>query len=308
MPAISVIVPVYKVEKYLDRCIESILNQTFKDFEVILVDDGSPDRCPAMCDEWAKRDSRITVLHQKNGGASSARNAGLRVAQSEYIGFVDSDDWIEPRMYEILYNLICNNNADMAISEICKKSGDDCPIKSEIWNSHDCLDNFFRINGESDTHTVCTRLIKKSLFDGWHFIQGRMNEDVHACYCLSSLAKKTVYTNEKLYHYFRNTEGVTNREFSLKKADLLYMWDIVLDMTKKMHPEYIYACEMNQRRACFTLLMRMMIDGYDKKDCTLNEFKQDLKKKVRGSALKLLKWKMPISRKIFLMILCVLPG
>ena len=102
IPEISVIVPVYKVEPYLDRCVQSILRQTFRAFELILVDDGSPDGCPAMCDAWAKQDRRIRVLHKENGGLSSARNAGLAVATGRYISFVDSDDWIEPQMLEYL--------------------------------------------------------------------------------------------------------------------------------------------------------------------------------------------------------------
>ena len=103
---ISVIVPIYKVQDYLKECIESIINQTYSDIEVILVDDGSPDRCPQMCDEWAKRDSRIRVVHKKNGGLSSARNAGLDVAKGEYISFVDSDDFICKDALENLYNRI----------------------------------------------------------------------------------------------------------------------------------------------------------------------------------------------------------
>ena len=103
---ISVIVPVYNVEKYLDNCVESIVNQTYKDLEIILVDDGSPDNCPAMCDEWAKKDSRIRVIHKENGGVSSARNIGLDNVTGEYIGFVDSDDYLESNMYELLLQLI----------------------------------------------------------------------------------------------------------------------------------------------------------------------------------------------------------
>lgn len=94
-PLISVIVPVYKVEKYLDECVESIVNQTYRNLEIILVDDGSPDNCPQMCDDWAKRDARIRVIHKENGGLSSARNAGLDVCTGEYISFIDSDDWLE---------------------------------------------------------------------------------------------------------------------------------------------------------------------------------------------------------------------
>lgn len=104
MPTISVIVPVYNVEPYLRQCVDSILGQTFRDFELILVDDGSPDGCPAICDEYAKMDSRVKVIHKENGGLSSARNAGLDVAKGKYIAFVDSDDWIHPEMSETMQN------------------------------------------------------------------------------------------------------------------------------------------------------------------------------------------------------------
>lgn len=115
MPELSIIVPVYKVEKYLPRCIDSILAQTFGDFELILIDDGSPDGCGRICDEYAQKDKRIVVIHQKNMGVSAARNAGLDIAHGRYIGFVDSDDWIEPQMYEVMMDAIRENGADMAV-------------------------------------------------------------------------------------------------------------------------------------------------------------------------------------------------
>ena len=103
---ISVIVPIYKVEKYLDECISSIVNQTYRNMQIILVDDGSPDRCGEICDEWAKRDSRIMVIHKSNGGLSDARNAGIDVAIGEFIVFIDSDDWVESTMLEVMHNLL----------------------------------------------------------------------------------------------------------------------------------------------------------------------------------------------------------
>ena len=103
---ISIIVPVYKVEKYLDKCVRSIVEQTYKNLEIILVDDGSPDNCPAMCDEWARKDSRIAVIHKENGGVSSARNAGLAACTGDYVGFVDSDDWIDSGMCEEAMRII----------------------------------------------------------------------------------------------------------------------------------------------------------------------------------------------------------
>lgn len=114
-PKISVIVPVYKTEGLLDRCVESIVGQTYKNLEIILVDDGSPDNCPAMCDEWGEKDSRIRVIHKENGGVSSARNAALDIATGDYIGFVDSDDWIEPEMYSSLIQKISESGKNIAL-------------------------------------------------------------------------------------------------------------------------------------------------------------------------------------------------
>ena len=109
------IVPVYKVERYLDRCIQSIVDQTYRNLEIILVDDGSPDACPDMCDAWAARDCRIRVIHQENRGLGAARNSGIRISTGELIGFVDSDDWLEPTMYEVLYRSLTKENADTSM-------------------------------------------------------------------------------------------------------------------------------------------------------------------------------------------------
>ena len=116
--AISVIVPVYRVEKYLPACIDSILNQTFTDFELILVDDGSPDRCPEICDEVARRDARVRVIHQANAGLSAARNAGIEIAHGEWLGFVDSDDYIAPQFYEKLYQTAQRTDADCVMCSV----------------------------------------------------------------------------------------------------------------------------------------------------------------------------------------------
>ena len=120
-PLISVIVPIYNVEKYLARCVDSIVNQTYKNLEIILVDDGSPDRCPQMCDDYAEKDSRIKVVHKKNGGLSDARNAGMAVATGEYISFIDSDDWIETSMFELLINNIFQYDCEISCGGIILK-------------------------------------------------------------------------------------------------------------------------------------------------------------------------------------------
>lgn len=120
---ISIIVPIYKVEKYINKCVDSILHQTYDELEIILVDDGSPDNCPAICDEYAKKDSRIQVIHKQNGGLINARKSGLEIAKGEYIGFVDGDDWIEPEMYELFAQQIKKYSPDMVISDFYYDSG-----------------------------------------------------------------------------------------------------------------------------------------------------------------------------------------
>ena len=113
-PKISIIIPVFGVELYLNRCIESVVNQKYSNLEIILIDDGSPDNCPTICDEWAERDERIVVIHKKNGGLSDARNIGLKIATGELVGFVDSDDWISPEMYQLLYENMLENDSDIS--------------------------------------------------------------------------------------------------------------------------------------------------------------------------------------------------
>lgn len=306
---ISIIVPVYKAEKYLDRCVQSIVAQTYKNIEVLLVEDGSPDISGKICDEWAKKDNRIKVIHKENGGASSARNAGIKAALGEYIGFVDSDDWIEPNMYERMYYLIKQYDADMAICQNKSLKSRTTPArkepKIEVWNKKEHLDYIFRVNGQNGVQSVWARLINRSILKDFSFIEGRMNEDIHACYYYATKSKRVVYTNEEFYIYFHNDEGVTQSGFTEKKMDLIYIWDVVKEMTIQLTPEYTYACEMNCKRARFTLLSQMYVNGYDKQNPTLETIRKQLKAEVRAYCGDLLKWKMPLSRKILLILVCI---
>lgn len=304
MDKISIIVPVYNVEKYLDRCIESIINQSYKNLEIILINDGSTDGSGAICEEWKKRDSRIVVFHKENGGASSARNVGLDYATGEYIGFVDSDDWTEPMMYQRLYQLIKEHDAEIAVCDSVKTTKNS-EIQVEILSRTEHLNRFFRVNDNPPVIGLWRRLIKKELLEGYSFIEGRMNEDIHTSYWLAHKSCKTVQTNEQFYHYFRNVEGVTNSAFSEKKMDLIYIWDIVKQMTSELSPEYLEVCDKNCKRARFTLLCQMHINGYDKKDVKIRAIKKMLKKEVRASFYDLMRWKMSLSRKILLIFVCI---
>lgn len=310
MPEISVIVPVYKAEQYLDRCVKSILEQTYQNFELILVDDGSPDNSPSLCDEWAKNDNHIYVIHKENGGASSARNAGLKIAKGNWIAFADSDDWLDRTALKTLYDLANQYNVPMAIGgmRVVQKYTDASIVmkqNAKVLSNADLMSRFFRLNGEPDTHSVCGAIIRRDILEDYSFIEGRMNEDVETCYYLARKCEAAVYTDAPLYNYFKNIEGVTNSGFSKKKLDLLDIWDIVQKQVEQFTPEYSYACEMNCKRARFTLLTQMSLNGYDHDDSLMKKTKQQLKKEVRQSFWPLMKWKMPISRKVLLVWECI---
>lgn len=222
-PAVSVIVPVYKVEQYLDKCVQSILDQTFRDFELLLVDDGSPDKCGEMCETWAKKDGRIRVIHKPNGGLSDARNAGIVQANGDYLLFVDSDDWIEKNMLATLYGLIREADADMAccnfrsVNEDGSQHWDDAVITPGVWTEEDFWKQFFSSNAQTYCNVAWNKLYKKELFDTVRYPVGRINEDVYILYDLVSQCKKIAATDQIGYYYLFRAGSIMNRSGSLRK-------------------------------------------------------------------------------------------
>ena len=177
-PKISVIVPVYKVEQYLDRCVKSILSQTFTNFELVLVDDGSPDKSGLMCDEWSKNDSRIKVIHKENGGLSDARNTGVEKASAEYVTFIDSDDYVAEDFLEYLYKLITENNCDVSACYFCKTYGESVwnygEDGSHIYNNIQACKLSF---SDVSIGIAVGKLYKKELLQQYTFPVGRFHED-----------------------------------------------------------------------------------------------------------------------------------
>ena len=213
MPTISVIVPVYKVEKYIHRCVDSILGQTFTDFELILVDDGSPDNCPAICDEYAAKDSRIHVIHQANGGLSAARNAGIDWAfansDSEWLTFVDSDDWVHCEYLSFLYNTAIENQVKISICALLRvyetihPSVEYYPIA--ILTPKEAL---MRCDN-SLTAYACGVLYHRDCFQDIRFPTGKLFEDIFTTYKVLNTTDRIANTETKLYYYFVNENGIT---------------------------------------------------------------------------------------------------
>ena len=180
-PLLSIIVPVYKVENYLPKCIDSILAQTFTDFELILVDDGSPDDCPALCDAAAEKDARVRVIHQKNGGLSAARNAGLDAARGAWIGFVDSDDYIAPEMYEVLYQAVQSTGADLALCDYAEVDEAGAPCQSmHVSLSEGELTGQELLKRASGlmVQLAWNKLYRRAIFTQRRYPEGKLNEDL----------------------------------------------------------------------------------------------------------------------------------
>ncbi len=202
-PKISVIVPVYKVEEYLDRCVQSIVDQTYKNLEIILVDDGSPDNCPAMCDGWAKRDDRIKVIHQINAGSAQARNTGLDIAQGSLIAFVDSDDYIHPDMYQFLETLI-NEGFDIAECEYQKVYRSDAEFPNVEGENIEYSTTEALKGNITDTifsQVIWNKLYRREIITTIRFPSGKKIDDEYFTYRVIGNAKKLIHSNQVLYAY-----------------------------------------------------------------------------------------------------------
>ncbi|MDQ0198773.1 glycosyltransferase family 2 protein [Neobacillus ginsengisoli] len=226
---ISIIVPVYNVEKYLVKCIDSILNQTFSDFELILVNDGSTDKSGEICDEYSKIDKRIKVVHKKNGGLSSARNAGIDLAKGEYIAFVDSDDYIHKRMYEVLYNNAIINSSDIIICDFTvanegvfyDTSNLNIDIVAQNFSNIESLNKLYTSKGISFI-VAWNKLYKRELFNDIRYEKGRIHEDEFIIHQILYKSSKVTYLPIKLYYYLQTNNSIIRSPYNIKRLDLVY--------------------------------------------------------------------------------------
>lgn len=229
---VSVIVPIYMVEPYLKRAVDSIRNQTYQNLEIILVDDGSKDQCGRICDDYAKADNRIVVIHKENGGLSDARNAGLDVAHGEYIMFVDSDDYIAPDCVETLLKCLTEHDADVSMCSYVvtdsteydesiwlKSDGHEYDGSVEICDRRKLLSNLYDANHRDATYFIVSwnKIYKASLWDGIRFPKGKIHEDEATTYKIYDRAQKGIYLHKPLYGYFSAPDSITRAKFNIKR-------------------------------------------------------------------------------------------
>lgn len=240
MELISIIVPIYKVEPYLDRCVQSIVDQTYTNLQIILVDDGSPDGCPQMCDEWAKKDSRICVIHKPNGGLSDARNAGMAVAKGEYIAFVDSDDWIAPKYIDHLYRAARSCGALLSACDVRRiNEGEQCMVPDNdecLPIEYSALEALSPKGWERVRAVAWNKLYHRSLLEGEEYPVGRHHEDEFFTYRIVYKAQRIVFIEEELYFYLQR-QGSIMQEVSIKRLDALDAYMERLQFFREHYPE-----------------------------------------------------------------------
>ena len=243
-PLVSIIVPIYKVEPYLRRCLDSIVNQTYTNLEIILVDDGSPDGCPQICDEYAAKDKRIVVIHKENGGLSDARNAGLNICKGQYISFVDSDDRVDEKYIENLINLAIKEKADITISEnlICKNKNISInkSYNTKVYTSKEAILHLLKINHIAFT-VSWGKLYKRELFSSLRFPIGKYHEDEVTTYILFYNSKKIAYTSEILYYYYQHAGSIVSTR---------HPWDVL----EYLEQRYIFFKEKKESNLLSLLL------------------------------------------------------
>lgn len=226
---VSVIVPVYKVEKYLEKCVGSIINQTYKNLEIILVDDGSPDSCPKMCDLYAKEDKRVKVIHKQNGGLSDARNAGLDIMTGNFVCFVDSDDWVKKNYVEEMLNIQQKTNADVVacgINLVNEESGSvsefKCSKKIVTYEYDKILNNYFK-KDEIISGVAWNKLYKKEIFKNLRYPKGRIYEDNAIILQILYRCKKIVIIPNMLYNYLKRENSIMLTNMNEQKLKSMFL-------------------------------------------------------------------------------------
>lgn len=222
---ITLIIPVYMVESYLDRCISSIVRQTYENLEIILVDDGSKDSCPAICDRWARKDKRIRVIHRENGGLSAARNSGIETAQGEYLAFVDSDDFVSEEFIEALYQAckctgsqIAQCRYEYVDGDVMTKDREEVTEPTEVFLGKEMIKGMSWRDGAYNV-VAWNKLYHKSVFEGVRYPEGRIHEDEATTHKLFYQAEQVAFVYRYLYGYYTGGTSITRDKFSLKRLD-----------------------------------------------------------------------------------------
>lgn len=259
---ISIVVPIYNVEKYLERCVDSIINQTYKNIEIILVDDGATDNCGVICDKYKKEDPRIIVIHKKNGGLSDARNSGIKIAKGKYITFIDSDDYIEDDYVEYLYNLLIQKNTKMSICSYAVHF-DNSNVKlynaTDIkrWSKEETLKHI--LYSKKIEVSAWGKMYRTDLFKNIEYPKGKIFEDIDTTYKLIDQCDYISVGLSEKYHYIMRKNSIVNNSFSDKHKYMITASEHMCDYIKNKYPSLKKGCKRRLTYAYISTLNRMIV-------------------------------------------------
>lgn len=309
---ISVVIPVYNVEKYLVRCISSILQQTYSNLEIILVNDGSLDNSGKLCDEVARKDSRIKVIHKKNGGLSSARNAGLEMSTGKYVTFVDSDDWLSINIFTRAIEVFDKYDCDVVdykviltnkVLNIKENNINESLIRGKENILYDYL---YKGQIEECPFSVCRKMYKKNFFKEIRFPEGKINEDIVTNFKVLSKINKLVHISDIGYYYFQNFESITNGKLKKKDFDLLDVSRELCELSKNMSNIKIYnLAKIKLARSYFSLLAKGAVYGISDDIKEPNKRIAYLTKNLRKNYILLMSSPISLKRKVVITMLAV---
>lgn len=303
---VSIIVPVYKVEKFLERCVESIIKQTYQNIEIILIDDESPDECPKMCDQYEIKDNRIKVIHKKNGGLSDARNAGLDIASGEYIAFVDSDDWIESDFIETLYMNAEREKADISVvgyqliwedGRIRRFSRDE---EYYVFDRENAIRELLK--QQKFQCMVCQKMYRKQIFETIRFPVGKIYEDVAIGLSTFLKAERVVVSGKVKYNYFQRSDSIVNAKFDKRKLFFLECCNKIIDYSDSQNKLFDLEAHTFYLRALMMFTLQLYQLDAEKYESTVKWLENEIRRCRRFI------WKNPsieLKKKIVLSLICV---
>ena len=283
---VSVIVPVYNVEEYLARCVDSILSQTYRNLEVILVDDGAKDSSGTICDSYAQRDSRVKVVHKENGGLSSARNAGIDIARGEYLEFVDSDDWLEPDAVESMLHQAVVHQVELVLGgrwDVSARTGEKklglCPSHQEIISGTEMVRRIFR--WENCDSSACDKLFHKRLFREIRFPHGKVVEDVPVMYKIVLDAGRVALLDKPVYNYFHRSGSISYTTLSEKNFHFSEHTSVIYPYIQDNYPEL--------RQEARYLRVRSLVYAVQSVDLAPRKDRKEFAKRCRAERMELLR-------------------
>ena len=302
MSKISIIVPVYNAERYLEKCLKSIQDQTIQDIEVFVVNDGSIDNSAQICEQFCKKDNRFHYINQQNSGVSSARNKGLELATGDYIGFVDSDDWVESDMYELLYKLVQSKDADVAIQSFFFDNGKGLDRVSDnldvhMFSSEESISEL--LNGKRFNGELCNKLFKREFFDTIKLDESiHTSEDLVAVCEIFCKSDKIVFQDVHKYHYVYNSESACHRPFNEKKWSLQKACRAIVNILSSYCPQMVAYAQKHLINGNLTLASELC--KYKKlTKCNYKKIKEEITPFVNKESTNLLERKTRISLRVF---------